>query len=99
MEPHMMDGAGVAIGDSVFDTALGTGKVEELLLDNRIIVRFYPSNRRAAYGTSGVAHGKQFRTLYWHDPVLFIPLKNEPKWQQMKRIFMSIAAELRGTGL
>jgi hypothetical protein len=94
--PHVMDGDPVLLNDMVHDTALGNGRVVELLLDNRFVVQFYPSQRRVTYRTDGVAANRQHRSLYWHDPVLLIPTKSEPRWLLIRRMCMGIVTEMRG---
>jgi hypothetical protein len=73
----------VAQGDSVYAVGLGAGRVVELLLGDKMRVQFSTaggSGVTRTFDSSGVQTSAPFRTLYWHDPIVAVPLKNEAKW-------------------
>jgi len=91
-----LDGFDVIVGDVVFDTAFGAGVVASLRdLNDRFEVRFGDS-RSALYTTSGIGPAIQRRTLYWADPVAFIPSKDPRRTRIMRDLCMAINTVVRG---
>lgn len=89
-----LDGYDVNIGDSVYDVAHGTGKVMELLVENRFRVHF-SSGQYFVFDSSGRTNRYPNRTLYWHNPVLMAPLKDDTKWASAAAICRTVAEQLR----
>jgi hypothetical protein len=91
-----MDGAEVYIGDSMHDMQFGRGRVVEILSNNRVILNFAPTNRRYTFNTlTGCMNGRQFRTLFWQDPVLAVPVKDDAQWVLMRNICTSVVNSFR----
>lgn len=90
-----MDGAVVLVGDQVHDVVYGVGTVVELL-DNRFVVSYASMRRRMTYNSSGIASTKSVRTLYWRDPVLVAPAKDDVQWSKMRAVCMAVVAAFRG---
>lgn len=89
----IFDGAELALNDSVYDVAYGSGHVSEL--NNRVNnfrVTFGP--RTFTYDLEG--HGTFPRkTLYWRNPVDgFIPPKDTIKWDLFSKLRNVIATTL-----
>lgn len=80
-----LDGEDILPGDAVFDIVYGPGYVHRI--DNNtqaFFVRF--GNRSAGYRPDGVSERAQRRTLYWQDPVVFVPAKSQAKWALLLRM-------------
>lgn len=90
-----MDGDVVLVGDTVFDVLFGTGTVTELLVDDRFRVKFPNKNQPMTYSTTGIGVRYSERTLYWHDPVITIPFKSEPKWLALRPVVTDLVNSLR----
>ena len=88
-----LDNDVVALGDTVHDVVLGVGRVSEIFPDGRFMVSF--PTRRVAYTGTGRSKLNRGRTLYWHDPIVAIPTKNDSRWLLMKRLCAAIIAEVR----
>lgn len=87
-----LDGYEVDPGDPVYDLFFGDGRVANITADGRAVVAFGP--RVFTYDERGVGqHGR--RSLYWHNPVLLVPMKSEASWSLQRRLNMAIAGELR----
>lgn len=90
-----MDGATLSVGDKVYDIAYGPGEVEQLLVDNRFVVVFSTVSRRQTYLTSGTGVRFPTRTLYWHDPIIAVPAKNDTGWLKIQQICRAVVETLR----
>ncbi|NML34525.1 hypothetical protein [Paraburkholderia antibiotica] len=87
-----LDGYDVDPGDLVYDLFFGDGIVRNLTADGRAVVAFGP--RAFTYNESGVGqHGK--RSLYWHNPILLVPMKSETQWGLQRALNQAIAQTLR----
>lgn len=90
-----MDGATVNVGDRVYDTAYGPGVVEQLLVDSRFVVMFSTVSRRQTYSTSGTGVRFPTRTLFWHDPIIAVPAKDDTGWLKIQQICRAVVETLR----
>lgn len=91
-----LDGFNVAIGDSVYDLILGAGKVISLHEDgikSRFTVKF-GEYRQLTYDENGFCHYKQ-RTLYWKNPIVVIPVKQEAIWELQKELCLKTTETIR----
>jgi hypothetical protein len=96
MAQHMLDSDEVLLGDTVFDVVYGTGTVTELLADKRFRVTF-AGNKRFVYREDGVrVDSKGRRTLYWHDPVVAIPVKDDISWTKLRQLMTAVLEVVRG---
>lgn len=77
---HEMDGSPLNVDDVVYDVTLGEGRVEQLLVDGRFTVKFAGVNRSLAFDSRGVTSAYRVRTLFWRNPVLVVPLKDDAQW-------------------
>lgn len=93
-----MDDADIVRGDTVYDVIWGAGAVYELLPDGRFVVSF-PAGRRQTYNSSGFSKHYKARTLYWANPFLAVPVKNEGKWALVRRLVAAIVQEVRADGM
>lgn len=81
-----MDGYDIVPGDAVFDIVYGPGIVHRIdTVQGVFYVRY--GQYAAGYLPSGVNDRSRRRTLYWHDPVVFLPAKNAHVWALMLRSF------------
>jgi hypothetical protein len=91
-----LDGFDVLLGDSVYDLFFGVGHVRNLTSDGRAVVSF--GARAFTYNNAGVGqHGR--RSLYWHDPVQIIPMKDEAQWSLQRQINQAVSGVLRPGGV
>lgn len=87
-----MDGFEVKAGDAVYDLFQGDGRVASVTADSHAVVVF--GARSLTFDERGIGqHGR--RSLYWHNPVLVVPMKDEAMWSLQRRLNAAIAAELR----
>jgi hypothetical protein len=88
-----MDGYDIVPGDVVFDIVYGPGIVHRIdTMQGVFYVRY--GQYAAGYLPSGVNDRSRRRTLYWHDPVVFLPAKNAQVWALMLRSFRALWAVL-----
>ena len=86
---HMMDGAPIIVGDSVHDILHGPGTVVELKANDRVRVRF--GQKYFVYDANGVIVDSGYRrTLYWRDPVLFPPQKDDVNFHLTRKLVQDI---------
>lgn len=84
-----LDGEDLLPGDAVFDIVYGPGFVHRIDTHAQaFFVRF--GNRSAGYRPDGVSDRAQRRTLYWQDPVVFVPAKSSAKWQLLLRMVRAL---------
>lgn len=80
------------VGDKVYDLFFGYGHVKSFTGDDKAVVSF--GARAFAYTSDGIGqHGR--RSLYWHNPILTVPMKDDAKWEMQKSLDMAIARCLR----
>ena len=77
-----LDNENLSTDDQVYDVVHGYGTVISTSF-NAIHVRF-PNGTRFTYGADGSYGG--VRRLYWHDPVIIPPPKNNRLWDALVRI-------------
>lgn len=88
-----MDGDDIVPGDAVFDIVYGPGIVHRVdAVQGVFYVRY--GQYAAGYLPSGVNDRSRRRTLYWHDPVVFLPAKDARVWALMLRSFRALWAVL-----
>lgn len=91
-----LDGFEVLVGDSVYDVAMGAGQVVSLRdLNDRFEVRF-SDGRSCLFSTSGIGPFIQRRSLYWCDPVTFIPSKDPKRVRIMRDLSLAINTVIKG---
>jgi len=94
MATHVLDGDPVNLGDTVHDVVYGVGEVVELKVEGRFRVRF-AGNKFYVYDGNGVRADARQRTLYWHDPVLVIPNKDDISWTLARGLCRAMIDKLR----
>jgi hypothetical protein len=88
-----MDGYEILPGDAVFDLIYGTGFVHRIDAPQDVFyVRF--GNRSLGYRPSGVTDRTARRTLFWQDPMVFVPAKNAEVWLLALASFRALWAVL-----
>ena len=90
---HKLDNDDIALGDKVYDVMYGPGEVVELKVEGKFRVRF--ATGMHVYDERGVRVDSKFRTLYWHDPVVVLPEKDDIRWALAKRLCTAMIEELR----
>lgn len=81
-----MDGYPVSVGDSVYDLLLGGGHVS--YVDESQIQVSFGGGRTLTYSPSG--HFGTVKRLYWTDPILEIPHKNDPVRPLLKELIQVV---------
>jgi hypothetical protein len=85
-------GETVKVGDQMFDTNRGYGKVFQVK-PSTVEVQF--STARVVYSLLGVQRGKMHRTLYWDTPYVIAPLKNAEHWVSLREKFEAVMTVLK----
>ena len=83
-----LDGYDLLVGDKVFDLVFGPGRVDRITEgENRFWVVI--GNRNECYDNKG--NGRfGVRTLYWRDPIIVPPCKNDRTWEQIIEIAVAV---------
>lgn len=81
-----LNGEPVSVNDRVYDISKGGGIVIELAY-GEIRVQL-DDGSQTHYDSEGNQNGKRF--LYWHNPVVIDPPRNETKWVLLKSILETI---------
>jgi hypothetical protein len=92
-----MDGDTVVVGDTVFDIVYGPGAVEQLMPADMFQVRFSSTTGTKSVSYKGTGKSNRFptRTLYWKDPFLIAPTKNEARWVGIRQVMLAVLAAMR----
>jgi hypothetical protein len=86
----MLHGEPVAVGDAVYDILRGAGFIERLRPDGKFEVRFTTTRMLRVFQQDGRPSPGDPILLYWHDPVVFIPLKREAAYVQQRNLSSAI---------
>jgi hypothetical protein len=92
-----LDGSPVNAGDPLYCTVLGPG-VAEVVGASTVGVRFASSGQLTQYDDGGIGPWRR-RTLFWADPVVFIPPKNQNNWNYTKAMLLALRDFLIERGL
>lgn len=92
---HTLDNDPVLLGDSVFAVGYGVGRVTELLTESRFRVQFSMTNQSMTFDERGFMARARARSLYWQDPVVVAPAKDDGFWNALRPSIQSLAAALR----
>jgi hypothetical protein len=85
----MLDGFVVDVGNNLYDLLLNQmGMVIGVALQ-QITVDF-GQGRIITYSGNGALSGR--RRLYWSNPILTLPQKADPQWQQLQAVVNAIRA-------
>ncbi len=89
----VFDGSELALNDSVYDVAYGSGRVIEL--DNRNnVFRVAFGARTFTYDLKGFGTFPR-KTLFWREPLgTFVPAKNDEKWDMFDKLRTAVALTL-----
>lgn len=89
-----MDGYELLVGDGVYDVVFGPGKVDRVTeAEDRFWVII--GKRNECYDSKG--NGRfGCRTLYWRDPVIVPPHKDDAAWAQTSKVIKAVSAILGG---
>lgn len=87
----MISNENAVVGDRVYDIVQGYGQIVDTAFSD-IVVRF-DNGVRITFDKDGNYGG--VRRLYWHNPVVIEPTKNNKLWQTMRDCLLSIHGYLR----
>lgn len=86
----MISNENAEIGDRVYDVVQGYGRIVDTAFGD-IVVRF-DSGVRVAFDKTGSYNG--VRRLFWHDPIVVEPTKDNKHWQTMRECLLSVHRHL-----
>lgn len=89
-----LDGEPVVAGDSVYDMVWGPGSVLTVQMSGNFVVRF-AGTRTGTYTPAGVNTRYPGRTLYWRNPVIVVPTKDEGRWTLIHQLVSGIVQSVR----
>lgn len=72
----------IFVGDVVYDLGYGSGTVVEV--NQTIRVHFTSLNQTWTYSSQGIRRGAKLRQLYFHNPILCVPSKEQPIYDIVK---------------
>ena len=87
----MISNENAVVGDRVYDIVQGYGQIVDTTF-NDIVVRF-DNGIRITFDKDGNYGG--VRRLYWHNPIVIEPTKDNRLWQTMRDCLLSIHSYLR----
>lgn len=86
----VMDNHGVAVGDKVYDVRYGAGKVAGTdPTTNSIMVDFESPKTQLVFSNTG-RHGSNRRSLFWHNPIVAPPPKDEWRWVEVTHLMKDV---------
>lgn len=92
---HTMDNETVSVGDSVFGVGYGVGKVVELLSEGKFRVAFAVTGQTLTFTHDGRLPRSLSRSLYWKDPVVVPPSKDDNFWLALRPAIEALVVALR----
>lgn len=87
----MISNENAVVGDRVYDIVQGYGQIVDTAFGD-IVVRF-DNGIRITFDKTGSYGG--VRRLYWHNPIVVEPTKDNKLWQTMRDCLLSIHSYLR----
>lgn len=90
-----LHGESVAVGDRVFDVSATRGVGQVVAIGVAGIEVQFQTGPRIIYRHDGAQTGKVRPTLFWRDPILVVPRKNEKGWQHQKAALEAIRNIIR----
>lgn len=87
----MISNENAIVGDRVYDIVQGYGQIVDTAFGD-IVVRF-DNGIRITFDKTGSYGG--VRRLYWHNPIVVEPTKDNKLWQTMRDCLLSIHSYLR----
>ena len=88
-----LDGETLNVGDSVTDVIYGTGTVVEAY-ETYAVVRF--ADRDVTFNGNGINTMFNRRSLYWHNPILLHPQKQDVRMDVAASAANAVLQQLRG---
>lgn len=86
----MISNENVSVNDKVYDIVYGYGQVVDTKFGD-IVVRFN-NGMRITFDKTGSYGG--VRRLYWHNPIVVEPTKDNKLWQTMRDCLLSLHSYL-----
>lgn len=80
------DGADIFDGDKLWVVGMGPATVIDV---NYSGFRIRVAGRTRKVNYQGIQSGDQYKTVFWKDPVLAIPSKNNALWSQQKKLALT----------
>lgn len=92
----LLHGEPVAIGDLVFDVSVGRGPGKVHALSARgIECLFEATGVRATYSGEGFQLGQPRATLFWKNPIVVIPAKNDTRWTAQREAVIYVTGVIK----
>lgn len=80
------------VGDRVYDLTRGFGEIAGV--SDVIEVRF-PTGIRIQYNDNGVPLNRSIPQLYWRNPIIVAPTKNDDTWEAVEKIVRNTVQTVR----
>lgn len=81
------------VGDRVYDLTRGFGEISGVS-DIAIDVAF-PNGIRIQYNSNGVPLNRKVAQLYWRNPIIVAPTKNDDTWEALEKIVRNTVQTVR----
>jgi hypothetical protein len=88
-----LHGEPVAAGDTVYDVSIGRGAGRVSRIVNGAIECNF-GTVRAIYNSDGRQRAATMVTLFWHNPIVEIPVKNNDVWASQLALARAVKTEL-----
>ena len=87
----------IRVGDMVFDVSATRGHGKVINITKRgLEVQYGTAGARIMYREDGVQLGRSRPTLFWRDPIIVYPVRDETLWEHQKRVAIEIREILLG---
>lgn len=87
-----LDNEPVLLNDLVFDMMYGKGEV--VSFDDNAMQVLFANGRKITYDTTGHLNG--IRRVYWHNPLIITPPKDETKWNAFLHVIVGVYNFMKG---
>lgn len=87
----VLDSENIEVGNQVYDVVFGNGTVSQTRIDGSFVVSFAGRGKLIVYSAAGKSRHNNMRTLYWHNPIVLIPMKAEASWVKLGKMFKALA--------
>lgn len=91
----LLDGTEVRVGDTLWSVAEGRGRVTQLLTEGRVLIEFEVGGRTVTFDGLGIRARGTHRTLFWKNPIIAIPSKDDALWDRLRPVITAVVAAFR----
>lgn len=80
----------IVVGDVVHDVSATRGPGIVSMISRRGIEVRFPSGPLIIYNAEGKQLGNSRVTLFWHDPIIMVPIKDPKAWAAQRTVGMAV---------